>query len=871
MSYACFTVGGQTYAYADLRTALAKAGLGAPEDFPASILVLAEMLLRESSGEFSAEAREALGTFLREGKARLTVPFRPTRLLLQDYTGIPVLVDLAALREAAEARGLPRANFTCKVQADLIVDHSLVADEAGDNAAEAHNTAIEAARNTERFAFLQWAAGSFPGLRVFAPGAGICHQINMEYLAGVVCTEAGPNDATPFARSDTVLGADSHTTTVNGLGVLGWGVGGIEALVALLGHAVATPLPEVVGVHLTNELPDGTTATDLVLSLTEIFRRYGVVGRFLEFCGPGLASLSATDRATVANMAPEAGATCAFFPVDSETLRYLRLTGRDEGQIALVEVYARRQGLWRDATAARARFSAVIELDLAQIEPCLAGPSRPEERVALREMATVSRRATGEDRASPEDIVAGKIRAGDVVLAAITSCTNTANPDSVIAAGLLARNAVQAGLSAKPWVKTSFAPGSRVVRDYLERAELQPALDALGFNIVGFGCTTCIGNAGPLRPGVSETLSADPISVSAVLSGNRNFANRVHPQVPNNYLASPALVIAYALAGSTHADLTGTALGTDAEGRDVYLRDLWPSRAEIEAARNAAVGADLFHARYGGGAGTLTPTPAAAASPEPWTLAPTYVARPPLHHNDTVPDSLRGARILLMLGDGITTDQISPASAIRPGSRAGKYLAGRGVAPAALHSFGARRGQWEVMLQGAFTNPSLRNALTPEHFGGMTRYLPTGETMAVQEAAERYRVANVPLVIIAGRNYGTGSSRDDAAKSTRYLGVMAVIAESFERIHRSNLLALGVLPLLFPEGQGQCSLGLTGEEVVDLDLSKLTGRGASVPCRIAGRQVPLMLSAAIETVDELGYWQAGGVLAYLLARAASQQ
>ena len=853
------------YAYADLRAALAEAALGAPETFPASLLVLAEMLLRQAGGRFDLPTRDALAAFQRDGHATLAVPFRPARVLLQDYTGIPVLVDLAALREAAEARGLARGDFSCKVPADLIIDHSLVVDAAGTPGAAARNAAIEATRNAERFAFLQWAAGSFPGLRVFAPGAGICHQINMEYLASVVCAEPAVADGAPFARPDTVLGADSHTTTINGLGVLGWGVGGIEALAALLGHAVTMPLPEVVGVHLRNALPEGATATDLVLTLTETFRKQGVVGRFVEFFGPGLAGLSAADRATVANMAPEAGATCAFFPVDGETLRYLRLTGREPAQVALVEAYAKLQGLWRDPDSPAPRFSAVIPFDLATVEPCLAGPHRPEERVPLHRVPAVSRGAAAGGAAEVSGAQA--VRPGDVVLAAITSCTNTANPDSVIAAALLARNAVRAGLVTKPWVKTSFAPGSRVVRDYLERAGLQSSLDALGFAVVGFGCTTCIGNAGPLQPAVAAALERAPIPVSAVLSGNRNFANRVHGQVPVNFLASPALVVAYALAGSTHCDLVGEPLGTDASGRAVYLRELWPSRAEIAQAREAAVGADLFRTRYDGGAGTLAP--ATDLPPEPWALAPTYVARPPMHQHDGAEPELAGARILAMFGDGITTDQISPAAPIRPDSRAGHFLAARGVARGALHSFGARRGHWEVLLQGAFTNPSLVNEILSEPSPGMTRHLPTGETIPIQHAAARYLAAGVPLVLVAGRNYGTGSSRDDAAKSTRYLGVRAVLAESFERIHRANLLALGVLPLSFPPGQGRRALRLTGEERIDLDLAGVTGPGASVACRISGRDGAITLRAEIETEDELAYWRSGGILACLLERAAA--
>ncbi|MHB8495258.1 MAG: aconitate hydratase AcnA [Casimicrobiaceae bacterium] len=866
-----FEVDGTSYDYFSLKAALAASELGRPEDFPASICILLENLLRANGGAFEAATVAALRAWQTDGKGQLSVPFCPSRVLLQDYTGIPVLVDLAALRQEGEERGFSVDEFNCKLQTDLVVDHSLSVDESGTGTAASRNALIELDRNAERFAFLKWAASSFTRLRVFPPQSGICHQINMEYLASVVRVEPAAEGASPVVSPDTVLGADSHTTTINGLGVLGWGVGGIEALVAVLGNPVVMALPEVIGVRLINALAGPVTATDLVLSLTERFRGLNLVGRFIEFFGPGLSSLSATDRATVANMAPEAGATCAFFPVDSETLRYLQVTSRGASHVKLVETYAKLQGLWRDAAIPAPRFTNVIEFDLGAVEPCVAGPNRPEERLSLNQVAEASRSTIR--AASTGPAANSSVKPADVVIAAITSCTNTANPHSVFAAALLARNAVRAGLASKPWVKTSFAPGSRVVREYLIRSGLQQYLDSLGFAIVGFGCTTCIGNAGPLLPDVARELDAQPQMVSAVLSGNRNFAHRVHAQVPMNFLASPALVVAYAIAGSTNVDLTSEPLGVDGGGAPVYLRDLWPSRAEVEGEVHASVGADLFHTAYRalGAMSELEGANVASHARHPWALAPSYVARPPIYHRGAGVGGLRAARILAMYGDGVTTDQISPASPIRPQSLAGRYLIESGVDPSRLHTFGARRGNWEVMLQGAFTNPSLRNVLLAEPAAGMTLHLPSREVLPIQVAATRYQTGGVPLVIVAGRSYGTGSSRDDAAKSTRYLGVSAVIAESFERIHRSNLVALGVLPLTFPPGINRITLGLTGEETIDIDIAPLLAPGAILPFRVSGLPGTIPLRCCIETEDELSYWRAGGILAFLLDRVPQQQ
>ena len=867
---AALDVEGSSYAYVDLPGALADAGLPAPETFPASLLVLLEGLLRECGGRFDAAATQALTAWQRGDASSLALPWRPARVLLQDYTGIPVLVDLAALREAAQARGLAPDAFGCHVQTDLVIDHSLSVDHAGNASAAAANAAVEQSRNAQRFGFLRWAQEAFPGLRVFPSGSGICHQINMEFLASVVCTE--PGSSPPLARPDSVLGADSHTTTINGLGVLGWGVGGIEALAAVLGRTQALTLPEVVGVRLLNRLSPQAGATDLVLSLTERLRGHGVVGRFVEFCGPGLATLSAADRATVANMAPESGATCAFFPVDEETLRYLRQTSRSAHQVALVEAYCRRQGLWRgEAQSAATCYSTLIEFDLAQVEPCVAGPSRPEQRVALSRVAEVVRAGLSGAAAQANDPAQGPApRPGDVVLAAITSCTNTANPHSMVAAGLVARNAARLGLRAQPWVKTSFAPGSRVVADYLSRAGLQEHLDALGFDIVGFGCTTCIGNAGPLLPDVDAALRARETPVAAVLSGNRNFAYRVHAQVQSNFLASPALVVAYALAGTTCLDLSREPLAHDAQGRPVFLNQLWPARDEIDAVVREVLRPELFAARYGVLAGQARRA-GAPSQPTPWDLAPTYVARPPLLELAPISGSIRGARILAAYGDGMTTDQISPAAPIQPLSLAGRFLAQHGIDENDMHTFGARRGHWQVMLQGAFSNPSARNELLQPAQPGLTLHQPDAQCLSIQEAAARYRRDGVPLIIVAGRSYGVGSSRDDAAKSTRYLGVQAVLAQSYERIHRANLLALGVLPLRFEEGQDRNTLGLRATSRVDIDLEPLARGELSVTMYLDGGEHPAAnLHACIETPEELAYWRAGGLLPYLLQHAAQQ-
>ena len=851
------SVGNETFDIACLQTSLAS--LGGPGRFPVSIAILLEGMLRQGGFAFSDDVLESLRSWPRPGP--LSVPFRPSRVLLQDYTGIPVLVDLAALQDEAAAQGLGLETFGCAIPADLVIDHSLVVDVAARPDAVATNEAAEMGRNRERFIFLKWAERNFPGLRLFPPVSGICHQINMELLSTVVEIVPAEGEGRRLLRPDTVLGADSHTTTIGGLGVLGWGVGGLEALSAVLGNAVTMALPEVIGVRLSGRLPPTATATDLVLSLVHRLREFGVVGRFVEFFGPGLATLPAAHRATVANMAPEAGATCLFFPVDEETLAYLRRTGRSPDQVAVVEAYCRAQGFWRGASAdAAPGFTATIDVDLRTIGPSLAGPGRPDQHLTLQEATRVGRSLAGNSSREAAD---AEVRPGDVVLAAITSCTNTANPYSVAAAGLLARNAVQKGLSVKPWVKTSFAPGSRVVEAELRRTGLDRWLEALGFGIVGFGCTTCIGNAGPLQPIVAAALAQDPLPVAAVLSGNRNFANRVHPDIPANFLASPALVVAYALTGSMTVDLSSEPVGVGAGGA-VYLEDIWPSESDIAAAVAMGAGGAVDRGSRDGW-DEIDPSPTRSA----WDLDPATVQRPPIQA-DTPPRQLGGLRIIGLFGDDVTTDHISPASPIRADSPAGRYLANLGVTPDRLHSFGARRGNWRAMLLGAFTNRALRNAVAPDEPAGMTRFWPEGSVMTIQDAAARYQAEAVGLVIVAGRNYGTGSSRDDAAKSTRFLGVKAVIAESFERIHRSNLLAMGVLPLTFPPGVSWRGLGWSGAEVLDLDLAAVAGPDSSVPCCVDGAAGPVLL-ARIETAEEEAFWRAGGLMPFLLAEAGRAQ
>ncbi|HEY5719554.1 MAG TPA: aconitate hydratase AcnA, partial [Gammaproteobacteria bacterium] len=831
------SVGDADYRYYSLEAA--SRVLGDLSRLPVTLKILLENLLRHEDGQsVTGSDLRAVTAWLARRRSDHEIAFRPARVLMQDFTGVPAVVDLAAMRDAMVALGGDPQRINPLAPVDLVIDHSVMVDHFGSAGAFRDNVALEMARNGERYAFLRWGQQAFANFRVVPPGTGICHQVNLEYLAQTVWTADDGN--APLAYPDTLVGTDSHTTMINGLAVLGWGVGGIEAEAAMLGQPLSMRLPEVVGFRLTGELPSGATATDLVLTVTQQLRAHGVVGKFVEFCGPGLGHLTLPDRATLANMAPEYGATCGFFPVDGETLAYLAYTGRDPARIALVEAYAKAQGLWHDPAAPEPHYSDVLELDMGTVEPSLAGPKRPQDRVLLKE-------AAGAFRGQLPELLGGKgdpgasapvadrdytLEHGAVVIAAITSCTNTSNPSVMVAAGLLARNARRRGLTVKPWVKTSLAPGSQVVSDYLQATGLQEDLDALGFQVVGYGCTTCIGNSGPLDPVLADAIKAGDLVACAVLSGNRNFEGRIHPQVRANYLASPPLVVAYALAGSLRVDLHQDPLGEDADGQPVYLRDLWPTPAEIETARRRSTDPAIFRARY---ADVFTGPPewraidVAGGQTYAWDDASTYVKNPPYFVGmPQAPDTvapIAGARLLALLGDSVTTDHISPAGSIARDGPAGNYLLAQGVAQPDFNSYGSRRGNHEVMMRGTFANVRLRNEMAPGTSGGVTVHQPSGEPLSIYDAAMRYRDEGVPLVVVAGKEYGTGSSRDWAAKGTLLLGVRAVIAESFERIHRSNLVGMGVLPLQFREGDSIESLGLTGQEV--FEVTGLAARYAS--------------------------------------------
>ncbi|KAF0112061.1 MAG: aconitate hydratase 1 [Rhodospirillaceae bacterium] len=813
-----------------------------------------------------------------------TIAYRPTRVLMQDFTGVPAIVDLAALREAMAAVGGDPRRINPLSPVDLVIDHSVMVDHFGTAGAAEKNMALEFQRNGERYALLRWGQATFNNFRVVPPGAGICHQVNLEYLAQGVWVDQYA-DGTRVAYPDSVVGTDSHTTMINGLGVLGWGVGGIEAEAAMLGQPVAMLLPEVVGVRVFGHLREGVTATDVVLTVTETLRRKGVVGKFVEFYGEGLAALTIADRATIANMAPEYGATCGFFPIDRETIAYLSFTGRDPHRVRLVEAYARKQGMWREADGWEPEFTDTVALDLTTVEPSLAGPRRPQDRVALSVVKQAFLEAlpgfAAETDPAKKVEVSGtshSIGCGDVMIAAITSCTNTSNPSVMIAAGLLAKKAVEKGLATRPWVKTSLAPGSQVVTDYLAAAGLQSSLDRLGFNVVGYGCTTCIGNAGPLAEPLVQAIETGQLVTAAVLSGNRNFEGRVSPHTRANYLASPPLVVAYALAGSMTVDLTCEPLGVGTDGNPVFLRDIWPSAEEIRATLAQALTPEMFRARY---ADVFTGTEAwqkgvtASGETYAWDLASTYVKAPPYFppyiRSGAAEDlvDIQGARCLALVGDSVTTDHISPAGSIRENSPAGLYLRERGVAVTDFNSYGARRGNHEVMMRGTFANIRIRNEMTPGIEGGVTRHVPSGAIMPIYDAAMRYREEGVPLVVIAGTEYGTGSSRDWAAKGPALLGVRVVIAESFERIHRSNLIGMGILPLQFKEGEGRKTLRLDGSERFDmtgLATMKRSGDVTVMVHRADGTSVPFVAQSRIETLYERDYYRHGDILHYILSR-----
>jgi aconitate hydratase len=895
---------------------------------PYTLRVLLENVLRaEVLGHGSAEEVRAVAGWEARAEPSNEISFRPARVLLQDFTGVPAIVDLAAMREAMVALGGDAAAINPQIPAELVIDHSVQVDEFGSRFAILRNTEREFERNRERYAFLRWGQSAFDNFSVVPPSTGIVHQVNLEYLARVV--ETREEGGRPFAFPDTLIGTDSHTTMVNGLGVLGWGVGGIEAEAVLLGEPVSMLVPQVVGFRLSGKLPEGATATDLVLAVTQILRNLGVVGKFVEYFGHGLVGLPLADRATIGNMSPEYGATCGFFPVDEETLRYLRLTGRSAGQVELVEAYCRVQGLFHDPDV-MPEYSQVVELDLGDVEPSLAGPRRPQDRVPLTEAKAsfldslssfgVPYQNGSEDKAIADSFPASdppdftepghapvpdaapappvavadepeprsvpvsmgdesfELEHGSVVIAAITSCTNTSNPSVMVAAGLLAKNAVERGLARKPWVKSSLAPGSKVVTEYYDKAGLTPFLEALGFHTVGYGCTTCIGNSGPLAPEISEAVEQGALVVCAVLSGNRNFEARIHPEVKANYLASPPLVVAYALTGRIDLDLTTEPLGHDPNGGEVFLRDLWPTPEQIKDTIAAAINEDMYRRTY---ADVFTGDEHWAALPVPegdlfaWDPDSTYVRLPPYFDGmEAEPGSVEdvsGARCLVMVGDSVTTDHISPAGSIKPDSPAGGYLVEHGVERKDFNSYGSRRGNHEVMVRGTFANVRLRNLLVPGSEGTWTVHLPDGEEATIFDAAERYRGEGVPMIVLAGKEYGSGSSRDWAAKGPNLLGVRAVIAESYERIHRSNLIGMGIVPLQYPEGESAESLGITGREVFAVEgLENGEASEARVTAAPDEDGAPVVFTARVrlETPRERDYLRHGGILLYALRKIA---
>ena len=853
---------------------------------PYSLKILLENLLRHEDGlDVTASDIEALAGWDAGAEPSTEIAFTPSRVLLQDFTGVPAVVDLAAMRDAMRSLGGDPAKINPLSPVELVIDHSVQVDRFGTHDALARNTEIEFERNRERYAFLRWGQQAFRDFKVVPPGAGIVHQINLEYLARVVFARehAGATRAYP----DTVVGTDSHTTMVNGLGVLGWGVGGIEAEAAMLGQPISMLIPQVVGFELTGKLPEGATATDLVLTVVEMLRAKGVVGKFVEFFGDGLDHLPLADRTTIANMAPEYGATCGIFPVDAESIAYLRLSGRPESQIALVEAYARAQGLFREPGDRAADYSDTLVLDMNAVEPCISGPKRPQDRITLREAKSVvtghleamqaERGDSGGGVAVEKDGASYELRDGAVVIAAITSCTNTSNPAVLIGAGLLARNARERGLVVQPWVKTSFAPGSMVVKDYLEKAGLLGDLEGLGFHIVGFGCTTCIGNSGPLPEEVSAAIREGDLIVSAALSGNRNFEGRVHAEVRMNFLASPPLVVAYAIAGRSNVDFHAEPLGEDADGAPVYLRDIWPSSHEIQATIASSISSDMFRKSYDGvfdGDARWQGMDIPAADRFRWDTTSTYVQNPPYFDDMSMTPrgipSIRGARMLALLGDSITTDHISPAGAIKTDSPAGHFLQGRQIPPREFNSYGSRRGNHEIMMRGTFANIRLRNRVAPGTEGGWTIHQPSGERMTIYDAAMRYKDEGVPLVVVGGAEYGTGSSRDWAAKGTLLLGVAAVIARSFERIHRSNLVGMGVLPLVFEDGQDAESLGLTPEHVFDFEGLVKGARTVAVSATAPdGSRTQFDAKVRIDTPKEWEYYENGGILHYVVRQLAA--
>ena len=889
------TAGGKTYAYFSL-TAAEKNGLKGISRLPYSLKVLLENLLRHEDGKtVTADDIRAVAGWLDDKSSDREIAFRPARVLMQDLTGVPAVVDLAAMRDAMKKLGGNPEKINPLAEVDLVIDHSVMVDSFGGRDSFKKNVVIEYQRNMERYQFLRWGQQAFANFRVVPPGTGICHQVNLEYLAQTVWTrkqsDSAGKKAVEFAFPDTLVGTDSHTTMVNGLSVLGWGVGGIEAEAAMLGQPISMLIPEVIGFKLTGKLREGVTATDLVLTVTQMLRKKGVVGRFVEYYGAGLDDMSLEDRATIANMAPEYGATCGFFPIDAETLRYLKETARKPARVALVEKYAKAQGLFRTAKSMDPIFTDTLSLDLSSVEPSLAGPSRPQDRVPLGQaaqefaVALVNTYKKEADTGTRAEIAGTEhtLGHGDIVIAAITSCTNTSNPSVMIGAGLIAKKAVESGLKVRPWVKTSLAPGSQVVTDYLEKSGVNKYLDKLGFQLVGYGCTTCIGNSGPLPENVAEAVTSGDLVTAAVLSGNRNFEGRVHPQVRANYLASPMLVVAYALAGSMNIDLTKEPLGYDKKKRPVYLKDLWPSAREISAAMRKGIKTSSFKSRYGNvfdGDANWRKVQAPKGQTYNWPMSSTYVKNPPFFEGMTIKPQpvkdIAGARILALFGDSITTDHISPAGNIKATSPAGVYLSERQVQPQDFNSYGARRGNFELMERGTFANIRIKNEMMGGKEGGNTLYFAdsaaSGEAMSIFDAAERYKQRDIDTVVIAGKEYGTGSSRDWAAKGPSLLGVRAVITESFERIHRSNLIGMGVIPLQFEPGVDAATLGLTGDELITIEgiaagvspKKRLTVRAAA-----PGREQTFTVIARVDTPQEVEYVAHGGILSYVLRQRAA--
>lgn len=867
-------VSGNSYQYYSIKKASEKLGLDFSK-LPFSLKILLENLLRfEDGSSVTKEDIAAFGQWLKDKTSEREIAFRPARVLMQDFTGVPAVVDLAAMRDAMKSLGGDPKKINPLTPVDLVIDHSVMVDRYGDRYSFEKNVEIEMKRNYERYEFLRWGQSAFDNFRAVPPGTGICHQVNLEYLARVVWSKDEGGVVTAYP--DTVVGTDSHTTMINGLAVLGWGVGGIEAEAAMLGQPVSMVIPEVVGFKLTGKLKEGTTATDVVLTVTQMLRKKGVVGKFVEYFGSGLAALSLADRATLANMAPEYGATCGFFPIDAETIKYLKLSAREAFLVDLVEAYAKEQGMWHDKNSPDPVFTDVLELDLGTVEPCISGPKRPQDKVLLidavqsfaKELPSLGTGNIGDSY----DVIDRdyKLSVGDVVIAAITSCTNTSNPSVMIGAGLLAKKAAEKGLKVKPWVKTSLAPGSKVVTEYLQAAGLDKELDKLGFNLVGYGCTTCIGNSGPLDDHIEISIKDNDITVCSVLSGNRNFEGRIHPLVKANYLASPPLVVAYAIAGSLNIDLTKDPIGKDNGGKDVYLKDIWPSNAEIAESVEKYLTPEMFSTKYAdvfSGDASWQSIKVEGGDTYSWKTS-TYINNPPYFRGMSkvhgTPCDIKEARVIAVFGDSITTDHISPAGNISKKSPAALYLMEHDVAPDDFNSYGSRRGNDEVMTRGTFANIRIKNEMLSDTSGGYTKYLETGEVMSIYDAAMRYKEDKTPLVVFAGKDYGMGSSRDWAAKGTLLLGIRAVVAESFERIHRSNLIGMGVLPLTFKNGMTRNSLGITGDEIISITgISEGLSPQMDVTCTITGkdgktREITLMCN--IFTAEEVEYLNNGGIL-----------